>query len=138
MCRPDTQRPLRSRLERNTVSKIPHTITFITRCGITTTTVDLPEGEEITIRVKRANPKVPKEANSKLPWSSNTDGALFYCDVCNGPVLPHNGPGRYLGGSVRVPDDFTTATCEDCGQVYTTAQEEELLAAILDKKEEKQ
>ena len=65
----------------------------------------------------------------------------FECDECDGTVILKNGPGRYYDshrGRKQIPEDFPTATCDTCGQVYLRTSDAVALDKIVDSWEETQ
>ena len=58
---------------------------------------------------------------------------LFDCDLCECDVVLAGGPGRAreyrLGIVLAIPEDFPTATCQNCGETYLTGAEAEQLEA---------
>jgi len=55
---------------------------------------------------------------------------LFDCDVCESSVVLKIGPGRkheFRQKLLDVPDDFSIATCEECGETYMTLREAQAL-----------
>ena len=65
----------------------------------------------------------------------------FECDECDGTVILKSGPGRYYDshrGRKQIPEDFPTATCDTCGQVYLRTADAIALDKIMDSWEETQ
>jgi uncharacterized protein with PIN domain len=62
---------------------------------------------------------------------------LFHCDAnddCNGEVSMESGPERDYeireGVYFQIPENFPTATCSECGEVYLDNEELEQLEKL--------
>jgi hypothetical protein len=78
---------------------------------------------EITSVVETLMGKEPKPTGS------------FTCYECGGQVAPRPGVGRtrYMGHGVTlpIPDSFLMLTCDGCGEIYSTGEDDKRLDQVL-------